>query len=251
MNNTRNLYTKAKEYQDKRKAIVDAYEGRLASLERMKGSEFYEEEAKKAEAERNTALSSLKAEYVPGFEGILQEMKAVSGRRATTPPTEEELRLVQALKLRNYKDMPNKNLDLIAEELLQIAQAVKGNAMCLSIIQDVARENKIPKDYLSLYTGSNMPALTVLKILEVIGAKLSDFVDHDTNPVARMAREKHERQFGKTDETQSREKVLLGMSSGYAPVPKRELFDTQEDFYTSLFNITGEAYANFSAAVND
>lgn len=251
MNNTRNLYTKAKEYQDKRKAIVDAYEGRLASLERMRGSEYYEDEAKKAEEDRDTAIASLKAEYMPGFAGILQEMKAVSGRRGTPAPTEEELRIVQALKLRDFESMRNMNKNVVAEELNQIAQAVKGNALCLSIVQDVARKNGIPSNYMGMYTGKSMPATVVRDCLQAIDSGIKDFVDYDTVRAARIAREAHETRYGKMDESKPREKTLLGVSSGYSPLPKRKLFDTQEDFYSSVFNLKGEEYAAFAAAVDD
>lgn len=253
MNNTRNLYTKAKEYQDKRKAIVDAYEGRLASLERMKGSQYYEEEAKKAEAERDTAVSALKEEYSPAFEAIMGEMLAAAGRREAQAPTAEELRIVQALKLRDYKSMRNVNEEILTEELSHIARAVKGNAMCLSIVQDVARENGIHTDFTSMYTGSNMPIETVKRCMSAISGILTDFMDHDTKYASRIAREAHEKRFGKMDEGNKPEEVRfgLGRAAGYTPLPKRELFNTQEEFYSSLFNMKDATYANFSAAVND
>ena len=45
--NTELLYTKMKQFQDKRVEIVDAHEKKLKSLERYKGSKGYEEELKK------------------------------------------------------------------------------------------------------------------------------------------------------------------------------------------------------------
>lgn len=251
MNNTQILYTKAKEYQDKRKAVIDAYEDRLAYLEQMRGSKYYEDEAKKAETIRDDALTALKAEYIPGFEAIFKEMQAVSGRREIKAPTAEELRIVQALKLRDYKSMENKNLDAMEEELSRIARTVKGNSMCLSIVQDVARENGINTDYMEMYTGSNMPHETVIRCLAEMRKKIIDFVEYDTSPVGRFAREKHEQRFGKMDEGTMPEEVLLGVKAGYSPIPKRELFNTQTEFYSSIFGLNNEPYSMFSAAVND
>lgn len=253
MKNTLNLFAKAKEYQDKRKAIVDEYEGHLASLEQMKGSTYYEKEAKAAEEKRDAALSSLKAEYAPAFSAIMGEMLAAAGRREAQAPTAEELRIVQALKMRDYKSMQNVNEESLTEELSHIARAVKGNSMCLSIVQDVARENGLHTDFTSMYTGSNMPIETVRRCLSVISDKLTDFMDHDTKYASRITREAHEKRFGKMDEGNKPEEVHfgLGRTAGYTPLPKRELFNTQEEFYSSLFNMKDATYANFSAAVDD
>ena len=251
MKNTLNLYTKAKEYQDKRKPILDAYEARMEALEDAKGSKYYTDEEKKAAEARDNALNSLKAEYKPSFSAVLQEMERTNARRAMPAPTAEELRLVQALKLRDYKNMPNLKKEAVAQELQQIAQAVKGNPLCISIIQDVARENGIFANITP--SGYNMPNADVMSCLQSISAGLKDFMDYDTSPAARIARETHETRFGKMDETQKREQTAggLGYSSGYMPLPKRPTFNTPEEFYTSVFNLKGDVYAAFAAAVDD
>ena len=58
--NTDLFYTRAKEYQDKRKGIIDEYEKRLESLETAKGSKYFDDESKKAEDKRDEALTALK-----------------------------------------------------------------------------------------------------------------------------------------------------------------------------------------------
>lgn len=251
MKNTLNLFAKAKEYQDKRKEIIDNYEARLKALEKMRGSEYFKEETEKAAKDRDTALSSLKDEYRGGFGAILHEMKAVSSRRATEAPTAEELRIVQALKLRDFDSMRNMNKNAVAEELNQIAHAVKGNALCLSIVQDTARKYGILGDYMGMYTGSNMPAASVYGCIDLMGSRLKEFMDYDTSTPARIAREAHERRYGKMDETKPREFTGMGYSAGYTPLPKRPLFNSREEMFKTLFNMDGETLSAFTAAVDD
>lgn len=242
MNNSENLFYHAKKYQDERKAIIEAYEKKIVSLEDARGSKLYEKESKKAAEDRDNALNSLQAEYKGGFDSILKEMRNASESRGATPPTEEELRLVQALKLKETATQG---------ELDRIANAVKNNGLCLSIVQDVAKKNGIMRNYLSLCTEKAMPAAGVEDCLKTLGNCISDFMKHDTSRAARIAREAHERVYGKIDETKPAEKTLGGWASGYTPVPKRPLFDTKEGFFSVVANMKGEELAAFCASVDN
>ena len=242
MNNSENLYYHAKKYQDERKAIIDAYEKKLAALEDARGSKLYDKESKKAAEERDNALASLKAEYSGGFDSILKEMRNASESRGATPPTEEELRIVQALKLKETATQA---------ELDRIANAVKNNGLCLSVVQDVANKNGIMRNYISLCTEKAMPAAGVEDCLKTLSGGIRDFMDYDTVRAARLAREAHERIYGKIDETKPAEKTLGGWTSGYTPVPKRPLFDTKEGFFSVVANMKGEELAAFCASVDN
>lgn len=242
MKNSENLFFHAKKYQDERKAIIEAYEKKIVSLEDARGSKLYDKESKKAAEERDNALNSLKAEYSRGFDSILNEMRNASESRGATPPTEEELRIVQALKLKETATQG---------ELDRIANAVKNNGLCLSIVQDVAKKNGIVRNYLSLCTEKAMPAAGVEDCIKSLSACIRDFVNYDTQKAARLAREAHERVYGKIDETKPAEKTLGGWASGYTPVPKRPLFDTKEGFFSVVANMKGEELAAFCASVDN
>jgi len=242
MNNSENLYYHAKKYQDERKAIVDNFEKRMKALEDTKGSKYYVDEKKKAEKERDNALNTLKAEYRGGFDSILKEMRNVSESRGATPPTDEELRIIQALKLK----------DKVTEaELDRIANAVKNNGLCLSVVQDVASKNGIVRNYVSLCTEKTMPAVGVEECIKSLTSGIKDFIDYDTSRAARLAREAHERMYGKIDEDTPVESVLGGARSGYVPVTKRQLFDTKEGFYSIVGGIKGATLAAFTASVDN
>lgn len=242
MKNSENLFFHAKKYQDERKAIIDAYEKKMLSLEDARGSKLYEKESAKAADERDKALNSLQAEYKGGFDSILKEMRNVSESRGATPPTEDELRIIQALKLKETATQG---------ELDRIANAVKNNGLCLSVVQDVAKKNGIMRNYLALCTEKTMPAAGVEDCIKSLGNCLADFIKHDTSRAARMAREAHERVYGKIDETKPAERVTGGYTSGYTPVPKRPLFDTKESFYSVVANMKGEELAAFCASVDN
>ena len=242
MKNSETLFYLAKGYQNKRKAIIEAYEKKIAALGDAKGSKLYEKESAKAAEERDNALNSLKAEYSGGFTDVLKAMQSTSEARGATPPTEEELRLVQALKLKETATQG---------ELDRIANAVKGNGICLSVVQDVAKKNGIMKNYLSLCTEKQMPAVAVADCLRSLSAGIKDFMDNDTAKAARICREQHDRIYGKVDETKTREKVLGGYSSGYMPLPKRPLFETKEGFFESVVNLKGEDLTAFCASVDE
>ena len=242
MNNSENLFFHAKKYQDERKAIMDAYDNRIANLEDARGSKLYDKESKKAAEERDNALASLKAEYSGGFDSILKEMRNASDSRGETPPTEEELRIVQALKLKEKTTQA---------ELDRIANAVKNNGLCLSVVQDVANKNGIVRNYLSLCTEKAMPAAGVQDCLKILTKGIKDFMNYDTKHIARVARETQERHYGKLDQLPPAEKTLSGWTSGYTPVPKRPLFDTKEAFFSIIMNLKGEELAAFCASVDN
>lgn len=253
MNNTYNLFSKAKEYQDKRKAVIDEYESTVKGLEKMRGSEYYQEETKKAATKKDEAISSLKAEYKPILDSILQEMRTVAENRPLKAPTEEELRIVQALKLRDYDSIPKGNKDLsgIESSLKRVANAVKGNALCLGIVQDVARKNGIHHNFFSVFTGENIPDETLSALFDRIAGRLGDFLSYDTSMASRIAREGHERMYGKLDENNPAHKVLFGESSGFRPIAKRPLFNTKAECFSQLFEIDEKELELFSSCVDN
>ena len=68
--NTELLYTKAKQFQDKRTQLMTDYETKVQNLERFKGSQGYEEDLKKLTDKHNSDLSALIEEYRPSFDTI-------------------------------------------------------------------------------------------------------------------------------------------------------------------------------------
>ena len=155
--NTDLFYNRAREYQNKRKVIMDCFEKRVKSLEDTRGSKYFDDEMKKATDARDGALSALKVEYAEYFRISLDAMSKGNASRKMTPPTEEELRTLQLLKM---KDKPTET------ELQAAANTLKGNTTCLSVLTEIAHN------------------------------AVRDFMDYDMPRAARTAQNYHETVYG-------------------------------------------------------
>jgi len=225
--NTDMLYTRMKQFQDKRKAVMDEYEKRLEWLEDKKGSPFYEKETQQAKNKRDEALQELQGEYRGYLNIAMEAMTKASGRRTIEPPTEEDLRIIQALKMR----------DTIGEaELTMIANSVKGSLLCLDIVQEVARKNGILKSYSGLYEGKKLSPEFLKEKLDFLGDSLNDFILYDTSRAARIGAEFVERHHGYTKDERE--------------LAKRPLFENKEDFFKQFAWISGDTLEGFLDAVD-
>lgn len=228
MTNTDYFYSTAANFQNKRKEIMDAYEKRMKALEDTRGSRYYTEEAQKAEETRDAGLKALRAEYGEKFNSSLRLMQDANAKRGTVAPTEEELRIVQALKMR----------DSVTEgELTAIANALKNSPLCLSIVQETAAKNGILRNYKGFYNAQEMPVEYAETALKTLSTGLRDFIQADTRKAARIAQERQERLYGSTQDAR--------------PLPKRALFQTKEECFREIAGLEGAEYRSFCAAVDE
>ena len=225
--NTTLFYTRAKEYQDKRKGIVDEYDKRLASLETAKGSKYYTDEAKKAEDKKDEALKALKAEYGEYFNISLSAMSKANGSRGMTPPTEEELRTLQLLKM---KDKPTE------AELQAAANTLKGNATCLSVLTEIAHNAGYLRGYNNYSENKEMTVEGAEDIVKGLASSVREFMEYDTPRAARVAREHHERMYG----------VIADAPA----LPKRPLFEDKAGCFRELAGLSGDSLTAFENAVD-
>lgn len=228
MKNTETLYTRAKEYQDKRAEIITAYETRMNELEDKRGSEYFEKESRKAVTDREEALKPLKAEYLGYFIETLNAMTAANTNRAMTPPTEEELRLIQLLKL---KEKPTE------AELEAAANTLCNNATCLSILTEIAHKQGYIKGFANFSKAKEMPVDTAEATINQLNGNLRDFIEHDTSRAARVAQNYH--------------KNVYGLSGDEKPLPKRAIFQSKDECFKELAGLSGDAYDAFCAAVDN
>ena len=131
---TRHYYEASTSYRDKLRGIWAEYDKKMQSLEQYKGSKGYEDDKAKADKERDDAISRLQAEYKVKFKNILDGMRESAATRCMIPPTTEQLNLIQALKLRSK---------VTRDELQQAGNTLKDNPVCLSILDEIARDNEI------------------------------------------------------------------------------------------------------------
>lgn len=223
--NSETLYRRAKEFQNKRKSIVDHYEDRMKSLEDMRGSKYYTDEGKKANDEMKAELDKLINEYSAYFDVTLSAMNNANVKRGAIAPTDEELRLITALKMRD---------SISEEELIRVAQSLKGNPMCLAVVDEVAKKNHISGSFLKYAEAKEMPVDTVASAIEAIRDGLNDFMRYDTRRAARRVVELRKQQYGTEYDA-----------------PKRDLFDSEEGFYKEMWpGLEGHTLKLFTEAVD-
>jgi len=223
MKNSDAFYSYAADYQRKRAAVMAEYETRLEKLESAKGSQYYIDEKAAAEATRDKELAALKAEYGKQFDTVLKAMQESNTGRTMTAPSDEELRLITALKMRE---------SLTEQELVLASNKLKNNPACLSILQEVAHKQGILRNFTS---AKEMSIADTEKAIKALAAATADFMAHDTGRASRLAAEYQSRKYGTADR----------------PLPKRPLFTDKESCFRELSpGLTGEALNIFCAAVD-
>lgn len=227
ISNTDLFYNRAKEYQDKRKDIVDTYEKRAAQLEDARGSKYFDDEMKKATETRDSALSALKGEYAEYFRISLDAMAKANGSRGMTPPTDEELRLVQLLKMKD---------SVTEQELDAAANTLKGNTTCLAILTEIAHKQGFLRGYMSYSDSKEMPTDTAADTVKGLHSSIREFMEYDTPRAARVARQHHEQLYGAVPDAPA--------------LPKRPLFDSKTECYKELAGLSGDALTAFCKAVD-
>lgn len=225
--NTDLFYTRAKEYQGKRAAIVDEYEKRMKALEDAKGSKYFTDEAKKAEDKRDEALTALKDEYNGYFNIAFDAMRKANAARKMTPPTEEELRTLQLLKM---KDKPTE------AELAAAANTLKGNATCLSVLTEIAHNAGYMRGYMGYSETKEMPVEEAEAAIKGLASSVRDFMDYDTPRAARVAQNHHE--------------TLYGVNPNATPLPKRPLFEDKAGCFYEVARMGGDSLEAFKNAVD-
>ena len=225
--NTTLFFTRAKEYQDKRKGIVDTYDKRLEALEDAKGSKYYTDEVKKAEDTRDEALTALKGEYGEYFRISLDAMSKANGSRGMTPPTEEELRTLQLLKM---KDKPTE------AELAAAANTLKGNATCLSVLTEIAHNAGYMRGYNNYSENKEMTVEGAEATIKGLASSVREFMDYDTPRAARLARAHQERTYG--------------VPADAPALPKRPLFEDKAGCFRELAGLSGDSLTAFENAVD-
>lgn len=232
--NTDLFYTRAAEYQEKRKGIMDNYKNRMEELERAKGSRLYIDEAKKAEDTRSAALEELKNEYLEYFRISLKAMETENENRGLTPPTPEQIAILQVLKMHDVAETDEARA-AIKKELDRAANSCKNNAMAISVINEIATKNGLVRHYLS--EDKELTAESVSGLINLLKTEITDFMNNDTSRAARLAAEHHAALYGNVESR---------------PLPLRPLFDDKAGCFNILTHgqLAGEVLTAFCKAVD-
>jgi hypothetical protein len=221
------FYNRAKEYQSKRKEVMDTYESTLAKLEKAKGSHLYTEETEKAAKTRDAALQSLQREYNEYFRISLDAMADANNKRGIAALTADQLSILQALKMRD---------NVSQKELDRAANSCKDNALAISVINEIAKKNGFMRGYHT--ENGEMSVEDADKVINNLKAALPDFMAHDTSKAARIVAEHNAR--------------LYGTTGNERPLAKRPLFEDKASCFNQLlpFGMSEATYNGFCTAVD-
>jgi hypothetical protein len=126
---TRHYYEAATKYREALRNIWADYDKKMQKIEQYAGSKGYEDDKATADKERDAAIKALQREYGEKFDSILKGMRESATTRSMTPPTQEQLALLQALKMRDR---------ISRDELEQAGRTLKDSPVCLSVLEEIA-----------------------------------------------------------------------------------------------------------------
>lgn len=110
------------------------YDAQIEAKKGYAGSVGYEEDVKQIEQTRAAEIKTLRADCQSDFDRCLQAMQRNAQARPMTPPTPEQLALLQALQMREH---------LSRDELQHAANALPDCAVGLGILEELARKHEI------------------------------------------------------------------------------------------------------------
>ncbi len=226
MTNTEYLYNAIKRFKEARAAAREAYMQTMKPYERAKGSPFYTEQQEKALKIRNDAVEAAKAECIKTVDDALSLMRRTSNNRPMTAPTEEQLRILQMLKMRKT---------VTPAELQTAANAMNGNGLALAVIQEIAREqNCVTHNYTAMSTDG-LPASAAETAIKTLQKACADILESSVTRATRIASEYHARNYGAKDAPDD--------------LPQEKPYSSERDFYERAMPWT--PYEAFAKAVNE
>lgn len=157
---TRHYYETATKYREGLRSIWADYDKKMQRIEQYKGSKGYEDDKVAADKERDTAIKALQREYVEKFNSILKGMRESATSRTMTPPTQSQLALLQALKMRDR---------ISRDELEQAGRTLKDSAICLSVLEEIA-QNLMKTSESHEYYGLHFATESTASILNCINS---------------------------------------------------------------------------------
>ena len=225
LTNSEIFFKAAKTFQDERKHINEEYENAIKGLESTKGSEYYKAETDRLKKERDNRLSALKQSSGADMLSTIETMRKTATQRATAAPTDEQVRILQVLKMRD---------NVTERELTEAAKSLENCPLGLSVIQEIAGKNGVIRNFKRFYKGDKMPSEFADNTLNVLERETRDFIEFDTKRTARISAEYQRAHYG---------------DDNSRPLPKRALFNEKADCFKSL-GITPDNLDGFIAAVD-
>lgn len=183
---TSKLYSAMKRYTDTMLAAREEYLATLEKYKTAKGSQYYTDMKEAASKKRLAATESIKAETIAQVDEAIAAMMVKANTRKLPPLTEDQLRIAQAMKLRDKVGM---------DELIQAGNAMEGNLTGLAIIQEVAQKNGVMHNFIADAKG--IAGETLTKCIRQVRDNCYSTINSDgTTRAARIAAKRHAERWG-------------------------------------------------------
>ncbi|MBR3505327.1 MAG: hypothetical protein IKO07_13945 [Clostridia bacterium] len=134
MKRTEILYSAMKDFTDARIAARAEYFAKMKPIETAKGSKYYNDARKEAEKARRATVDEARAKAADTVDVMIASMRKANSVRAMAAPTEEQLRILQALKMREKVTL---------NELDAAANAMCGNGAGLAVVEEIAQNSGV------------------------------------------------------------------------------------------------------------
>lgn len=224
--NTTNLYRAVADFMTARSEAVEEYLLMTRRYASAKGSQMYIDKMDEAAKKRDKAISNAQSIAKREIRETLLAMVDKADKIKMQPPTEEQLRILQMLNLKER---------VTEAECVGAANAMEGNATALALVDELATKSGVLHTSFarSLAVKIYDPA-TARQAIKELAEACYEIVNNTTGArkVALLTKQRHQRQYGGTFDPYE--------------LPQEEPFKDESDFYEQM-NIPLSA---FSSAVD-
>lgn len=132
MTNTEQYFNNVRGFRDGLRKINARYAPEYERLEKFKDSAHYANDKKLIDDRRNAEVDALRREYAQLNAATVASMEKAYMERPASAPTQEQLAIIQALKMRETVGR---------DEIRQAANAVRGCPVAERVLEEIARKN--------------------------------------------------------------------------------------------------------------
>ena len=132
MTNTTRYLNAIMRFRSDLQAVNERFQKEYDRLERYRDSEYYAHDKKLVDDQRNGQLEGLRREAQERLAAIVDDMERSYTTRPASAPSEAQLRLLQALQMREKVGR---------DEWLQAANSMEGCAVGQRVLEEIARKN--------------------------------------------------------------------------------------------------------------
>lgn len=227
MNYTSELFRSLKAFDDLRRERREQFLNFKKANQKYEGSEGYKDAIDEAARKRKASDDAARKEALEKVNASLRKMAENAEKTAMEPPTDEQMRIIDALRARKH---------VTQEEITKAAACMGGNILLLRLLNDLERERfpDAPKDHTEEATD-NMGGEALKRTIKSIADRATEILNSPVNSFVLDAARVHRIKFGGTEPDED-------------SLPQREPLGSERDFLLDF--VPEENLEEFTATVN-